>query len=379
MLPQKHSSADTTIFTIMSAMAQQYGAINLSQGFPDYPIDKRIQELLAEATRTGFNQYAPMAGLPVLTEQIIRRHSSYSETALTPQQITICPGATYGIFVSLAAILNPGDEVIVLEPAYDAYIPAIEMNGGTPVRVALDFPGFSVNHTKIKSAISSKTKAIIVNTPHNPTGTTWSADDWRQLTDLVAGKDIVVISDEVYDRIVFDGQKHHSVLQQAALKEQFVAVFSFGKQFHATGWKIGYTIASEKLTHAIRKVHQFLAFSVNTPAQYAIGKFMQQYPGENFSTDLEQKRDYFLEVMKDTPFRFLRPAAGSYFQIADYSRWKDMPDKEFAQWLTREAGVAVIPLSAFYKDAADNRLVRFCFAKKEDTLQQAANRILKKI
>ncbi len=363
----------------MSALAQQYGAINLSQGFPDFPIDERIQEFLAEATRSGFNQYAPMSGLPVLTEQIILRHSKQSETDLTHQHITICPGATYGIFVALAAILNPGDEVIILEPAYDAYIPAVEMNGGIPVRVALDFPDFSVNHDKIKSVISSKTKAIIVNTPHNPTGTTWSAEDWQQLTDLVAGKDIVVISDEVYNQIIFDGKKHSSILQQEALKEQFIAVFSFGKQFHATGWKIGYTIASEKLTHAIRKVHQFLAFSVNTPAQYAIGKFMQQYPNEDFSMDLEQKRNYFLEVMKNTPFRFLQPAAGSYFQIADYSQWKDIPDTEFTQWLTREAGVAAIPLSAFYKDATDHQLVRFCFAKKEDTLQEAADRILKKI
>lgn len=379
ILPQKHSVTGTTIFTVMSALAQEYGAINLSQGFPDFPVDSRLQELLAEATRMDFNQYAPMAGLPILTEQVILRHNKLSDTNLTQQHITICPGATYGIFVALAAVLNPGDEVIVLEPAYDAYIPAIEMNGGIPVRIYLNFPDFTVDWDKFKSAISNRTKAVIVNTPHNPTGMIWSANDWNQLTELVAGKDIIIISDEVYDQIIFDGEKHHSVLQQEALKDQSIAIFSFGKQFHATGWKIGYTVASEKLTQAIRQIHQFLAFSVNTPAQYAIGKFMAQYPDENFSDCLEQKRNYFLDVMKDTPFRFLRPAAGSYFQIADYSQWKNIPDVDFAQWLTREVGVAVIPLSSFYQDGTDNQLIRFCFSKKEITLAEAAERIFSKL
>lgn len=379
ILPQKHSATGTTIFSVMSALAQEYGAINLSQGFPDFPIDKRLQELLEKATRMDFNQYAPMAGLPVLTEQIIFRHNRLSGINLTHQHITVCPGATYGIFVALSAVLNPGDEVIILEPAYDAYIPAIEMNGGIPVRLRLNFPDFTVDWNKLQTAFTNRTKAIIVNTPHNPTGVVWSADEWNQLAEIVAGKDIIIISDEVYDQIIFDGELHHSVLQQDALKERSIAVFSFGKQFHATGWKVGYTVASEKITQAIRKIHQFLAFSVNTPAQYAIAKFMEQYPDDNFCSTLEHKRNYLLDVMKDTPFRFLRPAAGSYFQIADYSQWKNMSDGEFAQWLIKEVGVAVIPLSSFYQDETDNQLIRFCFSKREDTLTAAAERILSKM
>lgn len=378
-LPQKHTGADTTIFSVMSALAAEYGAINLSQGFPDYPIDARIQQLLLEATTQGFNQYAPMAGLPVLTTEIANQKNRQLNLQLDPANITICPGASYGIFVTLAATLNKGDEVIILEPAYDAYIPAIEINGGIPVAVPLNFPDFSVDWDRLKAAINSKTKAIIINTPHNPTGVVWSTEDWQQLSALVAGKEIMVISDEVYDQIVFDGAKHSSVLQQEALKDQCVAVFSFGKQFHATGWKIGYTIASAAITKAIRKVHQFIAFSVNTPAQYALGQFMQQFPDEDSCTLLKGKRDLLNNLLADTPFKITQPAAGSYFQVADYSQWKDMPDTEFAQWLTKEAGVATIPLSAFYKDSTDNKLVRFCFAKEDSTLIAAIQKIKAKL
>lgn len=379
LLPQKHTGADTTIFSVMSALAAEYGAINLSQGFPDYPIDTRIQQLLQEATTQGFNQYAPMAGLPVLTTEIAKQKNRQLNLQIDPANITICPGASYGIFVALAATLNKGDEVIILEPAYDAYIPAIEINGGIPVAVPLNFPDFSVDWDRIKAAITPKTKAMIINTPHNPTGVVWSAEDWQQLSALIAGKEIMIIADEVYDQIVFDGAKHYSVLQQEALKEQCVAVFSFGKQFHATGWKIGYTIASAAITKAIRKVHQFIAFSVNTPAQYALGSFMQQFPDEDSCSLLKSKRDLLNSLLADTPFNVIQPAAGSYFQVADYSQWKDMPDTAFAQWLTKEAGVATIPLSAFYKDSTDHKLVRFCFAKEDSTLIAAIQKIKAKL
>lgn len=374
--PQKHSGADTTIFSVMSALALEYGAINLSQGFPDYPIDSRVQELLAEATQNGYNQYAPMPGLGLLLEQIALQKSAQLNLNIEAQHITIFPGASYGIFVALAAVLERGDEVIILEPAYDAYIPAIEINGGIPVSVPLHFSDFSVPWDVLKNTINNKTKAIIVNTPHNPTGVLWSQEDWQQLSEIIAGKNILVISDEVYDQIVFDGQQHHSVLQQEALKNQCVAVYSFGKQFHATGWKIGYTIASATITKAIRKVHQFIAFSVNTPAQYALGMFLKQYPNESTCAILEQKRNYLLELLSNTPLKVINPAAGSYFQIVDYSQWKDMPDRAFAEWLTKTIGVATIPLSAFYKDGTDHQLVRLCFAKEDATLKAAIDKIL---
>ncbi len=373
--PKKHSGADSTIFSVMSALAMEHGAINLSQGFPDYPIDKRVQDLLAEATQTGFNQYAPMAGLPLLVEQIAAQKNAQLNLNIDAHHITICPGASYGIFVALAAVLSSGDEVIILEPAYDAYIPAIETNGGIPVSVPLNYPDFSIDWDRLKKAITSKTKAIIVNTPHNPTGVVWSKADWEELAKLIAGKNILVISDEVYDQIVFDQQKHHSVLQNEALKEQCVAVYSFGKQFHATGWKVGYTIAAAAITKAIRKLHQFIAFSVNTPAQYALGMFLKQYPQENTCALLENKRNYLLNLLPETELKILHPAAGSYFQIVDFSAWKDMPDTLFAEWLTKEIGVATIPLSAFYKDSIDNKLVRICFAKEAATLKAAIDKM----
>lgn len=375
LFPQKHTGADTTIFSVMSALAAEYGAINLSQGFPDYPVDEKLKELLCQATHDGWDQYAPMAGLPLLSEQIAVSKSRQLGLSIDAGSITICPGASYGIFVALAAILDKGDEVIILEPAYDAYIPAIEINGGVPVPVPLHFPGFSVDLERLSKAISHKTKAIIVNTPHNPTGVVWTAEDWQDLADLVVGKDILVISDEVYDHIVFDGNAHNSVLQNEDLRDRSVAVYSFGKQFHATGWKVGYTIAAPAITKAIRKVHQFIGFSVNTPAQYALGMFMKLYPHEDNRTVLERKRDHLNQLLTDTPFTVLKPAAGSYFQVADFKAWKNMSDTAFAEWLTKEVGVATIPLSAFYKDGTDNGLVRFCFAKRETTLRAAVEKI----
>lgn len=373
--PTKHSGADVTIFSVMSALANEYSAINLSQGFPDYPIDHSLQELLQEAVAKGFNQYAPMQGLPILLNAIAKQQSIKLGRPVLSEDITIFPGASYAIYVALCAVLQRDDQVIIFEPAYDAYIPAIEMNGAQVVPVPLNYPHFSVDWDRLKAAISNKTKAIIVNTPHNPTGVIWSKDDWDQLAELVAGKDILIISDEVYDELVFDNLKHYSVLQVPALINQCVAVYSFGKQLHATGWKVGYSIASPIISKAIRKVHQFIGFSVNTPSQYAIANYLGQSDFLINAKLMQQKRDLMQELLATTPLLPSNISMGSYFQLVDYSNWKNMPDVDFATWMTKEIGVATIPLSAFYKDKTDHNLIRFCFAKEEKTLIEAFDRI----
>lgn len=375
-LPQKHSAQGTTIFTIMSALAQQYGAINLSQGFPDFPIDEKLGELLLEAARGGYNQYAPMPGLPLLREAIAADFKKrYAVNIDADKEITITPGATYAIYTAFTSILQPGDEVIVLEPAYDSYIPNIETNGAKAVVVPLTAPLFSVDWNKVQAAISPCTRAIIVNTPHNPTGAVWNKEDWDQLADLVRGTDIFILSDEVYEQLIYDGKAHYSVLQHEELRQRSFALYSFGKVFHNTGWKIGYCIAPPDMTAAFRRIHQFLCFSVNTPAQYALGTYLSQPSLPDVSGLMQTKRDYFLERLKDAAFTIHQPASGSYFQTVSYEQVSDMPDMEFAQWLTREHGVATIPISAFYRDRKDDKLVRFCFAKKEETLQQAIARL----
>jgi methionine aminotransferase len=375
-LPVKYTAAETNIFTTMSALAQEHHAINLSQGFPDFAIDDALAQLLHDASRSGFNQYAPMTGLPELREAIavdvMRRHHVQLDSAT---EITITPGATYGIYTALATILHPGDEVIVLEPCYDSYKPNIEMHGAKPVGVKL-LPGtFRPDWQRIKDAINDRTRAIIVNTPHNPSGTVWTKADWEQLKELVAGTGIYIISDEVYDQLVFDGQQHISVLHHPELRSRSFALFSFGKSLHNTGWKVGYCVAPPVLTKAFRTIHQFLSFSVNTPAQHALANFLSRPAPVAASTFLQQKRDYFLELMKQTPFRLLSPSEGSYFQLVSYSHMSDLPDTEYAALLTRQYGVASIPVSVFYSDRHDDQLLRFCFAKKETTLASAAERL----
>jgi methionine aminotransferase len=372
---KKHSGADVTIFSVMSALANEHAAINLSQGFPDYPIDSQLQYYLQDALAKGFNQYAPMAGLPMLQSAIAQQQSLKLGHNISPDEVTIFPGASYAIYGALCARLQKGDEVVIFEPAYDAYIPAIEMNGGVVVTVPLQYPDFSVDWSKFQDVLTDRTKAIIVNTPHNPTGVIWSKEDWAQLARFVSGKDILIISDEVYDEIVYDGNLHHSVLQESSLKEQAIAVYSFGKQLHATGWKIGYSIAAPSISKAIRRVHQFIGFSVNTPAQYAIAHFLAQHDFSQNAVFLQEKRNLLNELIAQTPLCLGPISKGSYFQIVDYRRWKQMSDIEFATWMTKEVGVATIPLSAFYKDKTDNGLVRFCFAKEEKTLIQAFERI----
>jgi methionine aminotransferase len=375
-LPQKHTASDTTIFSVMSALAQTHNAINLSQGFPDFPIDNSLSDYLLAASRAGMNQYAPMPGLAILREAIAADFEQRFAVDIDPQtEITITPGATYAIYTAFSAILSPGDEVIVLEPAYDSYIPNIEMHGAKVRPVKLNPINFVPDWQKIKDAISPSTKAIIINTPHNPTGTIWSKDDWLQLAELVSNTNIYVLSDEVYDQLVYDEAVHHSILQFPALRERSFALFSFGKALHNTGWKIGYCIAPPLLTQAFRRLHQFLSFSVNTPAQHAIALYLQDAQRVPAHQLLQAKRDRFIALMAQTPFKILAPAKGSYFQLASYAHLSDLPDTEFAALLTTQYGVASIPISAFYSDRQDNKILRFCFAKQEDTLQKAAARL----
>lgn len=377
-LPAKHSATGNTIFSVMSAMAQQHNAINLSQGFPDFQIDEQLSRFLAQATTDGFNQYAPMPGLPLLRQAIAADlQKRYRINVDADTEVTITPGATYGIYTALSAVLQPGDEVIIFEPAYDSYIPNIEMNGAKAVPIALTVPDYGVDWNKVKDAINPATKAIVVNTPNNPTGAIWSRQDWDTLAALVRDTNIVIISDEVYEQLVFDGQKHNSVLEHEELRARSFALYSFGKSYNNTGWKMGYCVAPPDFTVAFRRLHQFLVFTVNTPAQYALAWHIASGTAMQVRPLMEQKRNYFLELMKQTPFTIHQPTKGSYFQLASYEKISDLHDMEFAQWLTKEHRVATIPVSAFYHNKKDDKIVRFCFAKKEETLQLAAERLAK--
>ena len=359
----------------MSALAVKHNAINLSQGFPDFPIDARLAHLVHEAMLQGYNQYAPMPGLPALRAAIAADFAKrYAVTTDGDTEVTITPGATYGIYTAFATILEKGDEAIVLEPAYDSYIPGIEMAGGVPVKVPLRPVSFTPDWQRIKEAVTPRTKAIIINTPHNPTGAVWSAQDWQELAALVADTGIFVLSDEVYEQIIFDGRQHLSVLQHSALRERSFAIYSFGKAFHNTGWKMGYVIAPPSLTAAFRRIHQYLAFSVNTPVQQALAAYIPEEK-ESPSAMLQARRDLFIELMRDTPFVVDSPAAGSYFQLASFKNLSSEGDKTFAEWLTIQHGVATVPMSSFYSDGRDDQLLRFCFAKKEETLRAAVARL----
>jgi methionine transaminase len=373
----RHSATGTTIFTVMSALAQQYNAINLSQGFPDFPIDEKLGALLQQGVENGFNQYAPMAGLPQLRNAIAHDfHNRYGINIDSETEITVTPGATYAIYTAFTSILQPGDEVIVLEPAYDSYIPNIETNGATAILVPLSAPSFQVDWDRVNDAVSTKTKAIIINTPHNPTGAVWSREDWDKLADITRGTNIIVLSDEVYEQLIFDGKEHYSVLQHPELRQRSFALYSFGKVFHNTGWKIGYCIAPPAFTQAFRRIHQFLCFSVNTPAQYAIANYLSVRDSITpVGAMMQEKRDYFLRLLAQTPFEIYQPAGGSYFQTVSYARISNMPDMEFAEWLVKEHGVATIPVSAFYASKKDDRLIRFCFAKKEETIATAIEKL----
>ena len=367
----KHTASDLTIFSEMTALATKHKAINLAQGFPDYEIDEVLKKLLGKATEQNYNQYAPLAGNPLLINNLIEFNKKRTATIdFDSSEITIIPGATYGIFTALSTILQPDDEVIILEPAYDCYQPAIEINSGIPVFVALD-ENFEVDWELLNSKISEKTKAIIVNSPHNPSGKIWTSEDWEKLWQLIKSTKIMVISDEVYDLLCYDDLQFYSVFQHPEIKKRCFCIFSFGKMFHITGWKIGYIIANPELTQAFRRIHQYLTFCVNAPAQQALAEYLEIFDTQKNNILMQQKRDFFLSEISKTSFSLKNICQGSYFQILGYENISDKNEKEFAYWLTENHKVASIPVSAFYHDKKEQQLLRFCFAKKEETILEA--------
>ena len=373
LLPKKHSGSDFTIFSEMTALAQKHDAVNLSQGFPDYEIDERLKKFLAEGTEKNFNQYAPMSGNPLLIENLME-FNQRRKIEVSKENITVSPGATYGIYTALASVISFGDEVIVLEPNYDSYVPAIEMNGGKPVFVSLN-ENFEVNFDALQKAITEKTKAIMINSPHNPSGKIWTKNDWEKLSRILENTEIILISDEVYDVLTYDDQEFFSAFHHPKLREQCFSIFSFGKMFHLTGWKVGYVLASEELSLAYRRVHQYLSFSVNAPAQYALAKYLEVFDVKENIKTMQNKRDFFLHQIQDLPFTLTEKAEAGYFQILDFSNISDLSDKDFAIWLTEKAKVATIPVSAFYHDQKNTGKVRFCFAKKEETILKAVENL----
>lgn len=368
----------TTIFTTMSALAREHNAINLSQGFPDFGCDPKLLELANKYMQSGFNQYAPMQGVIQLRETIAHIISNCYNTNYHPEsEITITAGATQGIYTSIAAFINKGDEVIVFEPAYDCYVPAIELHGAKAVPLQLNYPNFTIDWEEVKQNINTKTRMIIINSPHNPSGTTLNENDLKQLESIVKGKDIIVLSDEVYEHMAFDSKPHQSVARYPSLKQQSIIISSFGKTVHTTGWKIGYVAAPEYLMKEFRKVHQFLVFAVNHPFQLALADFLSKK--ENYlelKNFYQEKRDLFRKLISSSRFK-LEPCTGTYFQLVNYSNITHEADTDYAIRLTKESKLACIPLSVFYSKNTDHKLLRFCFAKKTETLEKAAELINK--
>ena len=366
----------TSIFTVMSALSARHGAVNLGQGFPDYPIDPALIDLVAAAMKAGHNQYPLMPGVMALREAIGGKVERLYGRAYDPErEITVTTGATQAIFTAVLALVHPGDDVIVFEPAYDSYVPAVRLAGGNPVTVPLTVPGYRIDPLRLAGAITPRTRMIIVNTPNNPGTSVLSRDDVVTLERLTRGNDIVVVSDEVYEHMVYDGAQHHSIAQSAELAPRSVVIGSFGKTFHATGWKVGYALAQPDLTAEIRRVHQFMVFTVNAPVQHALAEFLREPARyEALPSFFERKRDVLRDGLAATPLELL-PCAGSYFQLARYDAVSDEPAAEFAQRLVRDVGVATIPLSAFYQNGRDDRVIRFCFAKKDETLLAAGERL----
>ena len=376
LLSSKLPAIGTNIFTVMSALAQEHNAVNLGQGFPDYPMQEELAEKVAAAIRDGYNQYAPMPGLLSLRERIAEKvNRLYGSDVHPDTEITITPGATYAIYTALTTILSPGDEVIIFEPAYDSYIPNIEINGAKAIPLPLTYPDYRINWELVKQSVTLRTKAIIINSPHNPTGSVLDATDLEMLKSVVEGTGIFIVSDEVYEHLIFDGKQHQSILRDPELFARSFVCFSFGKTYHCTGWKLGYCIAPSALTSEFRKVHQFNAFTCFTPAQIAVADYLKNEEAYlSLPRFMQQKRDYFKELMNQTRFDLL-PSSGSYFICAKYNRISDEPDYDFAIRLTKETGVATIPVSAFYHNRKDDQVVRFCFSKQNKTLQDAAMRL----
>lgn len=368
----------TTIFSVMSSLAQQAGAINLSQGFPDFDCPPELVKLVDQAMQSGQNQYAPMPGVLALREAICAKTESLHGQIYHPEnEITVTAGGTQAIFTSICATINPNDEVIIFEPAYDCYAPAIQLMGGVVKRMELEPPDYRINWNMVRRLISSRTKMIILNSPHNPTGTVLQEEDIKELITLTRNTDILILSDEVYEHIIFDGQQHRSMARYPELAERSLICASFGKLFHITGWKVGYCMAPSWLMTEFRKVHQFNVFSVNTPVQVALAQFMQvkeAYLG--LASFYQQKRDFFRAGLANSRFKML-PCAGSYFQSVNYSHLSEDNDLFFAKRLITEVGVAAVPNSAFYSKKTDFGILRFCFAKKQETLEKAVEQLLK--
>lgn len=363
----------TSIFTVMSKMANEYNAINLSQGFPDFNCPDELIELVHYYQKKGFNQYAPMQGVLPLRSEISKKIEKLHGRFYNPgTEITITAGATQALFTAISCIVNKGDEVIVFEPAYDSYVPAVQANGGKPVFVPLKNDDYSIDWVLTKKSITSKTKLIIINSPHNPTGSVIGLNDIRELEKTVKGKNIFIISDEVYEHITFDGYEHISLSRSDILAKRSFIISSFGKTYHATGWKMGNCAAPELLMREFQKLHQFVVFSANTPTQYAYAEFLKN---ESHYLDLgkfyQQKRDYFVSTIQNSNFK-IKKCKGTYFQLLDYSNFSKLNDKKFAEYLTKEVGVAVIPLSPFYKNPYNEKIIRVCFAKREEILESAA-------
>nr|WP_183982170.1 pyridoxal phosphate-dependent aminotransferase [Pseudoxanthomonas broegbernensis] len=378
MPPTKLPRVGTTIFTVMSQLAAEHGAVNLGQGFPDFPVPQRLVDELDKAMRAGHNQYAAMTGVPALRRAIAGKAlRCYGARVDADAEVTVTSGATEAIFNAIHAVVRPGEEVIVLDPAYDCYEPAIDLAGARAVHVPLDPATFAVDWERVRAAITPRTRMLMVNSPHNPSGAMFSADDMRALADLLRGTQILLLSDEVYEHIVFDGRRHESALRWPELRERAFVVSSFGKTYHCTGWKIGYAIAPPALSAEFRKVHQYNVFCSFAPAQHAFAAMIEDEPehDERLGAFYQAKRDRFGERLRGTRLRPL-PVPGGYFQLVDYSAVSDLPDHEFAKWLTVEKGVAAIPLSPFYENPPPGqRLARLCFAKNEATLDAAIERL----
>jgi methionine transaminase len=377
-LPSRLPAVGTTIFTVMSALAQQHQAINLGQGFPDFDCDPALVDAVMQAMRDGHNQYPPMAGILSLREAVSDKVAAlHGHTYHPDSEVTVTAGATQGLLTAMLALVHPGDEVIVLEPCYDSYGPAIALAGGHAVRVPLDTLTLRPDLNRLAQAVSPRTRAVVVNSPHNPTGTCWTVQERETLAALLRGTDIILIADEVYEHMVFDGQPHVSASGHPELALRSVVVSSFGKTFHVTGWKVGYVLAPAMLMAEFRKVHQFNVFTVNTPMQHGLATYLKQ-PRHylDLSAFYQRKRDLFRAGLSSTRFELL-PCEGTYFQCVAYDRISDLDDTEFCQWLTERAGVAAIPLSAFSAAQPQRQLVRFCFAKQDATLELALSRLVR--
>ena len=380
MNPSIHSKLPhvaTTIFTQMSSLAAQYEAINLGQGFPDFMMSDALIDLVNAAMQKGHNQYVHMNGLGLLRERIAEKSERLYSVKLNPEtDITVTPGGTYAIYTALTTVLRPGDEVIVFEPAYDSYIPTIELNGAVPILIPLIYPDYSIDWDLVKQKLSPKTKMIILTTPHNPTGSILGTNDIEQLRALVKNTNLFILSDEVYEHLIFDNKQHESMLRYPDLLERSFVCFSFGKTYHCTGWKMGYCIAPAAMMSEFRKVHQFNCFSCHSPVQFALADYLQQEaPYLQLGKELQQKRDYFQQMMQQTKFKAL-PTYGSYFQLYSYQGITEESEKDFAIRLTKEYGVATIPAAAFYVNGTENKVLRFCFVKNEATLEAAVNRLV---